>query len=147
MAALAAAGGASLLLAVRREAFTTGAVALALAIGGVFLLEGVTYPGRYARAYDVRPLAAAAVAHVPPGGAIIGHPDLRLSYDFYLRRPVLEIASRQVLAERLAAGSPDVVIMRRAAWNTLAPEAAAWRVLSSAVVGEREMVVVGRDPR
>lgn len=153
MAAMAASGGAAMLVAVRREAYVAGTVGLALAIAGILLLEGVRYPGRYASAYDVRPIAAAASARVAAGGVVVGHPDLRLSYDFYLRRPVREIPSRDLLAGRLADSAPAVVITTRERWSALAsgaaaaPTVAAWGVVASATVGERDMVVVGKGAR
>ena len=149
MAAIVAAGGVAMLVGLRREAYTAGVVGLALAVCGVLLVEGVTYPGRYARAYDVRPIAAAASARVSPGGVVVGHPDLRLSYDFYLRRPVREIPSREALAGRLSAAASDVVITTRDRWSAVAatPAVAAWGVVASAKVGERDIVVVGQAPR
>jgi 4-amino-4-deoxy-L-arabinose transferase-like glycosyltransferase len=152
MAALAAAGGAAMLAAVRREAYVAGTVALALAVSAVLLVEGIAYPGRYARAYDVRPIAAAASARLPAGGVVVGHPDLRLSYDFYLRRPVREIPSRELLAGGLAGSAPGVVITTRDRWSAVAslaaaPDVAAWGVVASARVGERDVVVVGPGPR
>src|SRR5438034_9984086 len=54
---------------VRLGAPTTGAVGLALAMAGILLVEGITYPIRYTRAFDVRPLTVAAAADVAPGGA------------------------------------------------------------------------------
>jgi 4-amino-4-deoxy-L-arabinose transferase-like glycosyltransferase len=148
IAALAMAAGVVLVVAARRNAFAAGAVAFGLALGGILIVEGITYPARYARAYDVRALASVAASHAPPGASIIAHPEIRLSYDFYLRRPVIEISSPEVLASRMADASADVVITTRERWNRLAPGLPpAWRVLASASVAEREMVVLGRRPR
>ncbi len=94
-----------------------------------------------------------ASALVGAGGVVVGHPDLRLSYDFYLRRPVREIPSRDLLAGRLADSAPAVVITTRERWSALAsgaaaaPTVAAWGVVASATVGERDMVVVGKGAR
>ncbi len=145
IAALAMAAGVVLVVAARRNAFMVGAVTFGLALGGIFMIEGITYPVRYARAYDVRALASAAASHTPPGGSVIAHPEIRLSYDFYLRRPVTEIASPEVLASRMADSSANVVITTRERWNLLAPGVGpSWRVLTTASVAEREMVVLGR---
>lgn len=134
--------------AARRDAHAAAAVAVALVVGAVLAVEGVTYPSRYAREFDVRALAAAAAAHTPPDGTVIGHPDLRLSYDFYLRRAVIEIGLSAAVARVLAGSSRDVLIMSRERWVVLAPRAApAWRVLAAGVVANREMVVVGSDAR
>src|SRR5207249_328839 len=61
---------------VRLGAPTTGAVGLALAMAGILLVEGITYPIRYTRAFDVRPLTVAAAANVGPGGTVVGYPGL-----------------------------------------------------------------------
>ncbi len=119
-----------------------GAVAAAMA--GILALMGLAYPARYARENDVRPLAAAAAAHSEPGAAVIAHPDLRLSYYFYLHRPVIEIASEEAMATRLSAPPREAVITSLTRWRQLAPRAApSWHVLDTRRVGGREMVVVG----
>jgi 4-amino-4-deoxy-L-arabinose transferase-like glycosyltransferase len=126
----------------------SGAVVLALALAAIFIVEGVTYPGRYAHAFDVRPLAAAAVASTPPDGTVIGYPDLRLSYDVYLRdRRVIEMSDGNAVAARVRAAPQDVFVMTADRWKALAPGAhPRWRVLASAKVGDRTMVTVGSGP-
>jgi len=129
---------------VRRDAHLTGAVTVALAVGAIMIILGVTYPPRYARAFDVRGLAAAAAAHTSPDAVVIGHPDLRLSYDFYLGRRVVEIGSSETMARLVGARSQDVVITSRQRWAELAPYAArSWGVVATGSVANREMVVVG----
>ncbi len=126
-----------------------GAVVLGLALAVIFLMEGLTYPVRYARAFDVRPLAAAAAASVrPSGGSVIGYPDLRLSYDVYLHRHrVIEIRDDGTVRARLQETPRDAFIMTRDRWNTLAAGAhPGWRVLASAKLGDRTMVTVGSGP-
>jgi 4-amino-4-deoxy-L-arabinose transferase-like glycosyltransferase len=145
---LALAACVALVRGVRLGAPVAGAVGLALAMAGILLVEGVAYPIRYTRAFDVRPLAAAAAANVPPGGTVVGYPDLRLSYDFYLRRRVVEIKDEASVRDRLATVPRDAFIMTADRWHALAPTAdSAWRVLASATLRERPMVVVGRTPR
>lgn len=126
----------------------SGAVVLALALAAIFLVEGVTYPGRYASAFDVRPLAAAAAASTPPGGAVIGYPDLRLSYDVYLHhRRVSEMSDGGAVRARVCAAPRDVFIMTLDRWKALAPDAhPRWRILGSTQVGDRRMVTVGSGP-
>lgn len=145
---LALAGGVALLRGARRDAPLAGAIGLALAMAGVLVIEGITYPVRYARSYDVRPLAAAAARNVPPDGTVIGYPDLRLSYDFYLERQVVEISDEATVRSRLAAARPEAFIMTAERWRALAPGAdPAWQVLASATLRHRSMVVVGRSSR
>jgi 4-amino-4-deoxy-L-arabinose transferase-like glycosyltransferase len=126
---------------------TSGAIVLALALAGIFVVVGVTYPGRYARDFDVRPLAAAAAASLPPDGAVIGYPDLRLSYDVYLhRRRVVELRDVDAVRARVRAAPRDAFIMTVNRWMALAPSAhPGWRVLATARVGDRTMVAVGRS--
>jgi 4-amino-4-deoxy-L-arabinose transferase-like glycosyltransferase len=147
--ALAAVTCAALARGVRRAESVGGPVTLGLALVGILIAVGVAYPARYARAFDVRPLAAAAAASVPPGGQVIGYPDLKLSYDFYLRgRRVGEMSDAAAVAARVAVVPRDVFIMTADRWAALAPAAdAGWRVLESARVGERNMVVVGQPAR
>lgn len=149
VAALAALGSLALILGVRRDAFTGGAAAFGVALAGILVVIGIGYPSRYTAAYDIRRLAAVASAHSGPDGVVIAHPDLRLSYDFYLRRRVLEVAAPDVIARRLADGSSrDVVITSSDRWNALAPRVpAGWRPLERTVVAGREMLVIGNVER
>jgi len=142
---LACAGAAALARSARGDV-GGGAVRLALALTAIFAVIGVTYPRRYAAAFDVRPLAAAAAAAVAPDGAVIGYPDLRLSYDVYLdHRRVAELRDEAAVRARLAGPPRDAVIMTASRWQTLAPDAhPGWRVLASTTVGDRAMVAVGR---
>jgi len=146
---LALLAGAGLVRATRTVAWSRGPVALGLAMVGIFAVVAVAYPARYASAFDVRPLTAAAVASIAPDGRVIGYPDLKLSYDFYLRgRRVEELSDAAAVTARVAAPPRDVFIMTEERWTTLAPAAhAGWRVLGSAKVGERMMVAVGPSAR
>ena len=141
LAALACAG----LLRATRGDRTQGAVALGLGLAAILLVIGVTYPIRYARDFDVRPLAAAALASLGPDGAVIGYPDLRLSYDVYLRhRRVVEVRDVQAVQARVGTAPRDAFIMTAGRWQALAPGAhPAWGVLATARVGDRTMVAVG----
>jgi 4-amino-4-deoxy-L-arabinose transferase-like glycosyltransferase len=146
IAAFALVGVAALVLGVRRRAVRTGAVGVGLGMAGILLVEGMTYPPRYTRAFDVRPLAAAASASVPRDGVVIGHPDLRLSYDVYLGRRVIELADEASVRARLATDTRASFIMPGARWVPLAPGAGpAWRILASRSLRGRPMVVVGRS--
>jgi 4-amino-4-deoxy-L-arabinose transferase-like glycosyltransferase len=131
---------------VRREAFVGVAVSVALVLGAIEAVEGVTAPLRRARDYDVPALAAIAAAHVPPDGSVIGYPDLSLEWDVYLRRPVREIGSTDGVVRILGQPSKDVVIMTAPRWAEVAGRAGpGWRVLAAHRIGDREMVVVGCD--
>ena len=100
---------------------------------------------RDTRAHDVRPPATAAARHLAPGGTVVGYPDLPLSYDFYLRRPVIEIESGERLLAMMASPTPgQVVIMSGKVWRALIARApSSWRVLSTDTVDGREIVVAG----
>lgn len=135
-------------LLARREAWAAMTVAGALTLAPLLVLVGVGYPARYARAYDVRPLAAAAASHLAPGGTVVGYPDLPLSYDFYLRRPVVETMSAERVLAMLASTTPgQVIITSRKDWQALIARApSSWRVLETRTVDGREIVVAGSPP-
>jgi len=130
-------------VAARRAAFTRGGLVVALGVGAIFLIEGARYPARFAREFDVRPIAAAAQALTPPGAVVRVYPDIWLTYDFYLRRPVVELDRARV--EQLLAGSASgAVIMSRKSWTGLQPLAhPSWRVVETRRVASDEMVVLG----
>src|SRR5256885_1292486 len=148
IAALALVACVALVRGVRLGAPPSGAVGLALAVAGVLLVEGVAYPIRYTRAFDIRPLTVAAAANVAPGGTVVGYPGLRLSYDFYLQRRVVEIGDEAAVQARLRTAPHDAFIMTAERWRALAPAAdPTWQVLASATVGDKSMVAVGRPTR
>jgi len=130
-------------VAARRAAFARGGLVVALGVGAILLIEGAHYPARFAREFDVRPIAAAAQAWTPPGAVVRVYPDIWLTYDFYLRRPVVELDRGRV--EQLLAGSASgAVIMSRKSWTGLQPLAhPTWRVIASRRVADDEMVVLG----
>jgi 4-amino-4-deoxy-L-arabinose transferase-like glycosyltransferase len=130
-------------VAARRAAFTSGGLAVALGVGAILVIEGVQYPARFARDFDVRPIAAAAQGLTPAGGPVRVYPDIWLTYDFYLRRPVVELDRPRV--EQLLAGSASgAVIMSRKSWTGLQARAhPSWRVVAARRVANDEMVVLG----
>lgn len=144
-AAIVTLGAAAVYLLARRDAWAAVTVGVALTLAALLVLAGVGYPARHARDYDVRPLAAAAAAHLAPGGTVIGHPDLPLSYDFYLRRPVAEIVALHQVMDLLASPTPgQVLITSRDRWQALIAGAPSrWRVLAARIVDGHEVVVVG----
>ncbi|PYM93868.1 MAG: hypothetical protein DME04_09990 [Candidatus Rokuibacteriota bacterium] len=126
-----------------RAAFVATGVMVALGVGAVLIVEGVCYPARFAREFDVRPIAAAARARTSAGVAVPAHPDIWLTYDFYLRRPVAELDRPAV--ERLLASEPSgALIMSSKAWSNLQRRAhPSWRVVAARRVASREIVVLG----
>jgi 4-amino-4-deoxy-L-arabinose transferase-like glycosyltransferase len=134
---------AAALVAARRETFARGGLVVALGVGAILLIEGARYPARFAREFDVRPIAAAAQAMTPPGAVVRVYPDIWLTYDFYLRRPVVELDRARV--EQLLAGSASgAVIMSRKSWTGLQPLAhSSWRVVATHRVANDEMLVLG----
>ena len=130
--------------AARRAAFARGGLGVALGLGAILLIEGARYPARFAREFDVRPIAAAAQALTPPGAAVRVYPDIWLTYDFYLRRPVVEL-DRGRVEQLLASSASGAVIMSRKSWTGLQPHAhPSWGVVAARRVANDEMVVLGR---
>jgi 4-amino-4-deoxy-L-arabinose transferase-like glycosyltransferase len=134
---------AAAVVAARRNAFVAAGVAVALGVGTLLLVEGARYPARYLRNFDLRPIAAAARAVTAPGTAVAGFPDLPLSLEFYLQRPVVELDPLRV--QRMLAGAPrGALIMPAKLWTGLSPAANPdWRVVASHRVGGQEMLVLG----
>jgi len=143
LCAMLLAAAAVAVLAARRGAHRAAGVAVALGVGAVLLVEGARYPARFARDFDVRPIAAAARDLTPPGTAVAVYPDIWLTYDFYLRRPVVELDRPGV--ERLLAAAPrGALILSDKSWAALQPAAnPAWRVVTSRRVAGQEMLVLG----
>jgi len=130
-------------VAARRAAFTHGGLVVALGIGAILLVEGARYPARFARDFDVRPITAAAQALTPPGTAVRVYPDIDLNYDFYLRRPVVEL-DRARAEQLLASPASSAVIMSRKWWAVLRRQAhPSWRIIVAHRVARHEMVVLG----
>jgi 4-amino-4-deoxy-L-arabinose transferase-like glycosyltransferase len=132
----------SQVIGVRRRAFAAGTAVAALLVSAVMILEGVTYPLRYTRDNDLRPLAEAAARYTPSGSAVIAYPDARLSLDFDVRRPVIEAATPQIAAT-LVSKAPSAVVTSRSHWpalSALLPASA--RVVATAHAGGREYVVI-----
>jgi 4-amino-4-deoxy-L-arabinose transferase len=146
IAGLAAATGLAAVLIGWRPSWPHGPIAVAAGLGGILLVQGLTYPGRYARDNDVRPLASVAAHHAAPTAVVVAYPDLRLSYDFYLGRRVVEVGGIDAVSRMLGGTPGSILITSRERWAALAPVLPPrWRVLESRMVGEREMVVVGSD--
>ena len=129
-----------------RGALTRATAMLTLTTIAVLAVEGVTYPARYTRLYDIGPVVALLQRGEPGGAPVIGHPDLRLSYDFYLRRPVLEVLSAEALLTRLTDAPPAAIVTSAERWNALAPRAPpGWHVTGTALIADRAVVVVARS--
>jgi 4-amino-4-deoxy-L-arabinose transferase-like glycosyltransferase len=142
IAALVLAAAVVLAVAAHRGTFVTGTAGAAVLIAAALVLVGVTYPIRYTRFNDLRPLAEAAARHTPPGAAVVAHPDARLSLDFYVRRRVVEAATPAAVAA-LVSRAPGAVVTTRDRWPALAAVLPAGsRVAASARVGGRDLVVI-----
>lgn len=124
------------------------AVALALTLGSILLIEGWTYPPRFAERSNIRGFTAAMAARLPADARVLAYPDAGLSYDFYLRRPVRELAGPADLEAVLSAPRPgDVLLMREQAWAAVRPRAEArWQVLLADHVGRSQVVLLGPRP-
>jgi 4-amino-4-deoxy-L-arabinose transferase-like glycosyltransferase len=142
IAALVLAAAVVQAVAAQRGAFMTGTVGAALLIAAATILVSATYPPRYTRSNDLRPLAEAAARHTPPGAAVVAHPDARLSLDFYVRRRVVEATTPEAVAA-LVSRAPGAVITTRDRWQALAAVLPAGsHVAASGRVGGRDFVVI-----
>jgi len=109
------------------------------------VITGITYPARYTQNFDLRPMAAAITANVPPSGTVLGHPDVRLAYNFYVRRNIVEVREGPEVRKRIATAPPDAILVSADRWRALAlPDAATWRVLASNRLGGRTILLMGR---
>ena len=146
---LGAAGPAAALglLAIRRSGVVATA-GLALALGGILIVEGWTYPGRDAEQSNIRGFTAGVAERLPPEARVVTHLDAGLLYDYYLRRPVEELRGPAELDARLAApAAGDVVLIREDRWAGLrAANEARWQVLLADRVGRNRMVLLGPRP-
>jgi 4-amino-4-deoxy-L-arabinose transferase-like glycosyltransferase len=146
LSSLGIVGAALTLASLHRRWFLAAAVMLAITVSALLAVEGVTYPRRYAQAYDIRPLTEILrhgdAAHAP----VIGHPDLRLSYDFYIDRRVIEVPTADALLGHLSDAAPALVVTSAERWAALAPRAPpGWRIAGIAVVGGRTIVVAANS--
>jgi 4-amino-4-deoxy-L-arabinose transferase-like glycosyltransferase len=142
---LALGAAAALIVAARRGEPGAGAIGLALGMAGVLVIVGITYPARYTRSFDLRPMAAAIAANVPPSGTVLGHPDVRLAYNFYVRRHIVEMREGADVRQRIVTAPPEAILVSADRWRALAlPDAAAWRVLASNRLGGRTIILLGR---
>ena len=142
--ALAVAGVAAALALMWRGAGFAATAALATALGGILLIEGWGYPGRYAESTNIRGFTAAVSAKLQPDSRVLAYPDAGLSYDFYLRRPVGELGSVAELAAELRAPGPtDVLMIRESRWTALRlPGQERWRVVLVDRVGRDRMLLL-----
>lgn len=141
--AVAGLGGASV-LAARGAGFGATAV-LALAMGGILLIEGWGYPARFAQSTNIREFTTAMAAHLAPDSRVLAYPDAGLSYDFYLRRPVRELPGAADLEAELSAPRPaDVLLIRESRWVALqSPARDRWQVLMADRVGRDQVLLLG----
>jgi 4-amino-4-deoxy-L-arabinose transferase-like glycosyltransferase len=142
---LALAGLTGALVLAARGAGFGATVALALALGGILLVEGWGYPARYAESTNIRGFTTAMAAHLAPGSRVLAYPDAGLSYDFYLRRPVRELSGAADLEAELSAPGPaDVLLIRESRWAALrSPAQDRWQVLMADRVGRDQVLLLG----
>jgi 4-amino-4-deoxy-L-arabinose transferase-like glycosyltransferase len=125
-----------------RGAFAAGTAGAALCIAAAMVVEGVTYPARFARYSDPRPLVEAILREGPPGAAVVAYPDAHLSFDFYVHRPVIEAATPEKVAAWVTS-VPAVVITTDTDSSALAPVLGpSARVVARRDVGGRRYVVI-----
>jgi len=148
-ACLVVAGSAAALLALLRAGSGfRAAVWLGVALGAVLAVEGVGYPERYARRYDVRGFAERVQQQRPASAALVAYPDATLALDFYLRRPVREMPRTEEVMVLLGQAPHAALITREDRWSALQAGGAisAWHPVVVATLGDRRMVLVGGGP-
>ncbi len=144
---LAVAGSGGALIALRSGRGAAAATSLALALAAVLAVEGVTYPARHSRWFDVRSFADGVNARLPTGSPVMAYPEASLIYDFYLGRPVREIRRQQDVVEFLAAPRASPLLTAGKTWRALAETAhESWRPVVWGTIAGREMVLVGSQP-
>jgi 4-amino-4-deoxy-L-arabinose transferase-like glycosyltransferase len=142
IAALVLAAAVVLGVGAQRGAFVKGTAGAAVLIAVAMVFLGATYPVRYTRSNDLRPLAEAAARHTPSGAAVVALPDARLSLDFYVRRRVVEASTPEAVAA-LVSRTPGAVVTTQDRWEALAAVLPAGaRVAASGRVGGRDFVVI-----
>jgi hypothetical protein len=141
--ALAGLAGAAVLTA--RGAGFGATTVLAVALGGVLLVEGWGYPARFTQSSNIRAFTVAMAGHLAPDSRVLAYPDAGLSYDFYLRRPVRELSGAADLEAELSAPGPDdVLLIRESRWTALrSPLQDRWQVLMADRVGREQVLLLG----
>ncbi|MDP2627363.1 MAG: glycosyltransferase family 39 protein, partial [Candidatus Rokubacteria bacterium] len=147
-ACLVVVGSAAAFLALRRTGSGfRAAVWLGVTLAAVLAVEGVGYPARYARRYDVRGFAERVQQHRPNGAALVAYPDATLAFDFYLRRQIREMPRTEEVLAFLRAAPGAELITREERWSTLQGGISpAWRPVAAATLGGRRMVLIGVEP-
>jgi hypothetical protein len=142
---LALAGLAAAVVLMARGAGFGATAVLAMALGGILLIEGWGYPARYVESSNIRGFTAAMAGHLTPDARVLAYPDAGLSYDFYLRRPVRELPGTADLEGELSAPGPtDVLLIRESRWAALRlPAQDRWQVLMTDRVGREQMLLLG----
>jgi 4-amino-4-deoxy-L-arabinose transferase-like glycosyltransferase len=136
---------AALVVLAKRGSGVGATLAVAIALGGILFVEGWGYPTRYAERLNIRGFTAAMATKLAPEERVLAYPDANLYFDFYLRRPVRELATPAELEGVLAAAPPgDVLLMRDTDWMAERPRAASrWEVRLTGQVGNHPMVLLG----
>jgi len=136
---------AALAILAKRGSGLGATLAVAIALGGILFVEGWGYPTRYAERLNIRGFTAAMATKLSPEERVLAYPDANLYYDFYLRRPVRELATAAELDAVLASPKPgDVLLMREAGWSAERPRAESrWEVRLTGHVGAHPMVLLG----
>jgi 4-amino-4-deoxy-L-arabinose transferase-like glycosyltransferase len=121
---LAAAAGIVVSGAVGLWAASTGRPRVAVSIMALTTASMLTYEAwtigqRHNERYDVKEFARRVADHVGPGDDLLAFESARLSYDFYLRRPVKGIRDGKELVASITRARPVYVIADERAWRNL----------------------------
>jgi 4-amino-4-deoxy-L-arabinose transferase-like glycosyltransferase len=92
---------------------------MALTTASMLTYEAWTLGRRHNERYDVKDFARRVADHVGPGDDLVAFEGTRLSYDFYLRRPVKGIRDGKELAASIGGARPVYVIADERAWRNL----------------------------
>jgi hypothetical protein len=123
-----------------RTTFSLVALTMALILGW----EAWTFAARYNERYDVRGFAGRIASRVGPEDDVVAFQSGRLSYDFYLRRPVREIGDAGEMARVLEGGRRVYVIADARAWKTLNGAGVPLRILEQTELAGRMVFLATR---
>ena len=123
-----------------RTTFSIVVLTTALILG----YEAWTFAARYNERYDVRGFAGRIASRVGSEDDLVAFQSGRLSYDFYLRRPVREIGDAKEMALLLGGGRRVYVIADARAWRNLTGTGVPLRILEQTELAGRMVFLATR---
>ena len=138
-AAIAVAGAAGLWAASTSRPRVAFAV-IALTTASMLTYEAWTMSRRHNEHFDVKSFATKIASHVGADDDVMAFESARLSYDFYLRRPVRGVRDARQLAASVTHGRPVYVIADERAWRNLGANGLQLDVLERAELAGRAVM-------